>query len=55
MRAGVGLVLPGGAERQAQSLAHVAWGVCEVRFRMAWAMMVRGERFNEPKLLPAAA
>lgn len=22
--------------------------------RMAWAMMVRGERFNEPKLLPAA-
>lgn len=23
--------------------------------RMAWAMMVRGERFNEPKLLPAAA
>ena len=23
--------------------------------RMAWAMMVRGERFKEPKLLPAAA
>jgi transposase len=23
--------------------------------RMAWAMMVRGERFQEPKLLPAAA
>jgi transposase len=23
--------------------------------RMAWAMMVRGERFNEPKLLPATA
>jgi len=23
--------------------------------RMAWAMMVRGERFNEPKLLPVAA
>ena len=22
--------------------------------RMAWAMMVRGERFKEPKLLPAA-
>jgi transposase len=22
--------------------------------RMAWAMMVRGERFNEPKLLSAA-
>ncbi len=21
---------------------------------MAWAMMVRGERFKEPKLLPAA-
>jgi transposase len=21
--------------------------------RMAWAMMVRGERFKEPKLLPA--
>jgi transposase len=21
--------------------------------RMAWAMMTRGERFNEPKLLPA--
>jgi len=23
--------------------------------RMAWAMMVRGERFEEAKLLPAAA
>src|ERR1700751_4083862 len=23
--------------------------------RMAWAMMVRGERFKEPKLLPIAA
>jgi transposase len=23
--------------------------------RMAWAMMVRGERFKEQKLLPAAA
>jgi hypothetical protein len=23
--------------------------------RMAWAMMVRGERFNEPKLLAVAA
>jgi Transposase IS116/IS110/IS902 family len=23
--------------------------------RMAWAMMVRGERFKEPRLLPAAA
>jgi transposase len=23
--------------------------------RMAWAMMVRGERFKEPKLLPVAA
>ena len=23
--------------------------------RMAWAMMVRGERFKEPKLLPTAA
>ena len=22
--------------------------------RMAWAMMVRGERFKEPRLLPAA-
>jgi transposase len=22
--------------------------------RMAWAMMVRGERFKEPKLLPVA-
>jgi transposase len=22
--------------------------------RMAWAMMVHGERFKEPKLLPAA-
>jgi len=23
--------------------------------RMAWAMMVRGERFKEPRLLPVAA
>jgi transposase len=40
-------------ERRPPKVAAVA--LANKIARMAWAMMVRGERFEEPKLLPAAA